>query len=316
MKNITMLFIKKPKSYYGIFSFFFKSNLYWLFFVYISLVLAITGIFSIFYIISYAGPEHLSPEYIKWHHKWYYSLTTFISPGFTEFLPVNDGSRLLSSINGLIGLSFNALFLSLLIARALQAHAPFDIVPFLLYDPETKFLSARFYSTLPSSCYNLSFRMFRFLIYENQNSTQMGSTREIKLSPEERNVLVPNYGILLRAEIDSNENSQHASAKNTHTRKKVPIEWVLPGNKNYSEGHFYITIEAETVYGKMFQTIDFYFEKGDLKVGRHNLLNEGKKLSLKNWYNWRKYRWDLWGSYSKMAKKEKYKDDLIFNRYY
>jgi len=310
-----MLFKKKPKSYYGAFSFFFKSKLYLLFIVYISVVLIISFAFSFFYNLSYAGPSSINPICINWLHKWYFSLMTFMSPGFTEFLPVNDVSRILSAANGLLGLSFNALFLSILVARALQPHEPFEIVPFLLYDPEVKKLSARFYSTLPSSCYNLSFRLFRFLMYENEFGKQLGATREINISPNYKNVLLPNYGILLRADIDLDKNHQHASSKRVHKRKKIPVEWLLPEHEKCPDGHFYLTIEAETPYGKMFQTINFYLLKNDIKIGRHKLLNEGEKLSLDNWYKWKSYRWDLWGKYSKIPNITNFENDLIVKRY-
>lgn len=310
-----MLFKKKPKAYYGAFSFFFKSKLYLLFIVYISVVLIISLAFSFFYSLSYAGPAIASPDCINWMHKWYFSLMTFMSPGFTEFLPIDDISRGLSSVNGLLGLSFNALFLSILVARALQPHEPFEIVPFLLYDPAVERVSARFYSTLPSSCYNLSFRLFRFLMYENEHGKQLGATREIDISPNYKNVLLPNYGILLRTEIDLNENHQQASTKRIHVRKKIPIEWFLPEHKKYPDGHFYLTIEAETPYGKMFQTINFHLSKDDIRIGRHQLLNEGQKLSLENWYKWKSYRWDLWGKYSKISNITDFENDLIVKRY-
>ena len=310
-----MIFKKRPKSYYGAFSFFFKGKLHSFFTVYIILVLVVSLGFSFFYDLVYAGPFVAKPSYIGWGDRWYFSLMTFMSPGFTEFLPYNGFSRVLSSINGLVGLSFNALFLSILVARALQPHEPFEIVSFLLYDPKMKKLTARFYSTLPSNCYNLSFRMFRFVIYENEPGRQLGSTREVDISPNYRNVLLPNYGLLLRAEVDLDENPQHASTKNPHIRKKIPLEWLIPEHDKCPSGHFYITVEAETPYGKMFQMIYFYLSKKDIKIGRHTLLNEGMRLTLDNWYKWKSYRWDLWGKFNEIPDLDMYKDDLILRRY-
>jgi hypothetical protein len=313
--GIRKLFSKRPKSYYGIFSFVFKSKLYWLFIIYIFGVLLITYTFSLFYNIAYAGLDEVSIQCVNWFQKWYYSLITFISPGFTEFLPLDDTSRLITSINGLVGISFNALFISLLIARALQPHEPFEVVPFLLYDPEKKTLTTRIYSTLPSNCYNISFKLFRFLIAENDHKKQMGYTREIKILPEDRNVLMPNYGLLLRTEVDVEENPHHSSVKKDYRRKKIPISWLIPEHDKYLDGHFYILLEAETVYGKMFQKFDFYTTKKNIKVGRHTLLNEGYNLNLSNWYDWKKYRWDLWGKFNKIPDNGNYDNDLIFNRY-
>lgn len=309
------MFQRSPKSYYGAFSFFFKSKLYSLLAVYILLVLAISLGFSFCYEIVYAGPEVATPLAIKWFHKWYFSLLTFISPGFTEFLPSSDASRLLASINCLIGLLFNALFLSILVARALQPHEPFEVVSFLAYDPRQAKLSCRFYSTLPASCYNLSFKLFRFLILENDIGHQMGTTREISISPTYRNALLPNYAILIRAEVDLDENPQNASTKARHTRKKVPLEWLLKGHEKCPEGHFYITIEAETPYGKMFQTKSFYLTEQDIKVGCHQLLNEGDKLTVENWYEWKSYRWETWGRYNNIPEIEKYINDPVLRRY-
>jgi len=56
-------------------------------------------------------------------------------------------------------------------------------------------------------------------------------------------------------------------------------------------------MEAETPYGKMFQMKNYNLSKSDIKIGRHTLLNEGVKLTMKNWYKWKEYRWDLWGKY-------------------
>lgn len=309
-----MLFNKSPKSYYGIFSIFFKVKLFILFFIYIILVMLVSLSFSFFYDLIYAGHEDYSCISITWLEKWYFSIITFMSPGFTEFLPINTLSRILVVFNGLIGLSFNALFLSILVARALQPHEPFEIVPFLLYDPRTKQITIRFYSTLPSTCYNLSFKIFRFAIYESHGK-QMGSTREIKVSPHYRNTLLNNYGILIRAEVDFEENPQNASMKRTYRRNNIPIEWLIPEHPKYPEGHFYLTIEAETIQGKMFQTIDFYLNKDNIKIGHHKLLNEETPLSLNTWYNWKKYSWNLWGEIGEIPNIKNFNDDLLVKRY-
>ena len=310
-----MILKSHPKSYYGIFTFFFKSKLYMLFLFYLTVSLFIAISFSFFYELVYAGPVNLTPYKITWLHKLYYSIITFISPGFTEFLPINNYSRVISSINGLVGITFNAFFLSVLVARALQPHEPFNIVPFILYDPMSKKLSSRFYSTLPDNCYNLSIRLFRFAMYEDSLGRQFGTTLEIKISPHYRNVLLPNYGIHIGAQIDMDHSPQNASLLRKHIRKKIPIEWLTTDKSEYQDGHFYITIEAETPYGKTFQTQYYYLNKNDIKIGRHALLNEGTKLSLENWYNWKIYRWDLWGKYTKIPKEELPKDDPIIRRY-
>lgn len=305
---------KNPKSYYGIFSIFFKAKLFVLFLIYILLVLLVSLCFSFFYEIHYAG-SNLTLIEITWIEKWYFSIITFMSPGFTEFLPTDTLSRILSVFNGLMGVSFNALFLSILVAKALQPHEPFEIVPFLLYDPRIKKFTIRFYSTLPSNCYNLTFRLFRFSIYQNTQGKQIGSTREIKVSPHYRNTLLKNYGILIKAEIDFDENPQNASMKKTYTRKKIPIEWLIPEHDKCPEGHFYLTIEAETIQGKMFQTINFLLNKDNIKVGHHKLLNEDNQLTLDNWYNWKDYQWDLWGEIGEIPNIENYNNDLIIKRY-
>ena len=118
-------------------------------------------------------------------------------------------------------------------------------------------------------------------------------------------------GIKMLLKVDLSDNGQNASFKNTYMRKKVPIEWLLPTHKKYIKGHFYITIEAETAYGKMFQLVNFYPNRNDIKVGRHSLLNDNKKLTLENWYNWQKYRWDLWGKYSIIPEDELQIDDIV-----
>lgn len=310
-----MFFRNKPKSYYGIFSFFFKSKLYVLFFIYLIVIALISLAFSFSYELVYAGPAESCPNRIYWFHNLYYSLVTFISPGFTEFMPANDYSRIMSSFNGVVGLSFNALFLSILVARALQPHEPFEIVPFILYDPVLKRLTARFYSTLPANCYNLSFKLFRFVVYEDSLGRQIGRTSEMIVAPNYRNVLLPNYGILVHADIDMQENAQHSSFKRTHQRKKIPIEWLLPSHKKCPDGHFYLTVEAETPYGKMFQTQNYYLNKNDIKIGRHTLLNEGVKLTLDNWYKWKDYRWDLWGKFTEIPEEQIPKEDPIIRSY-
>jgi len=132
-------------------------------------------------------------------------------------------SRVISSVNGIVGISFNALFLSILVARALQPHEPFDVVEFMLYDPATKILSTRLYSTLPVNAYNLTFRMFRFFIYNDNLGRQMGRTIEIEVSPFNRNVLLPNYGLHINANIDVEENNQNSSVKKLHKRKKYRL---------------------------------------------------------------------------------------------
>ena len=308
------MFSYKPKAYYGVFSFLFTKKLYLLFLGYIFLIFLISISFASFYDLIYAGPTTNHIMNVTWFHKFYYSLTTFMSPGFTEFLPLNDSSRILTMINGIMGLLFNAFFLSVLVARILQPHKPFEIVPFLLYDSVSQQLTARFYSTLPDNCYNLKYRLFRFGTFTNHAGKEIGKTLEIEMSPGYRNVLLPNYGILLRAKVDLDNNAQNASFNNTYTRKKVPIEWLLPTHKKYVHGHFYLTIEAETSYGKMFQLVNFYPNKNDIKVGRHMLLNDDRKLTLENWYNWKEYRWDLWEKFSGIPENE-FRDDMI-TRYY
>lgn len=288
-----------PKSYYGIFSFFFRVRLYVLFIVYVVGVAIAAASLSQFIQIEYAGPKNAAPGCISWFHIFYYTATTFISPGFTEFLPSDEISRLASLIGGAFGVAYNALFFSILIARALQPHEPFVVVPFLLYHPVNKTLTARLYSALPSAAYNLRMRFYRFMIYENEKTNaQMGRTIEIETHPTDRNVLLPNYGLLVSIHMEDEFSPQQSTPNRTHKRKKCPIEWSLPVGENNYDGHFYLTIEAETPYGKMFQTQYFYLNKSQLKCGTHSLLNHETKLTLNNWYKWKEYRWDLWGKYN------------------
>lgn len=306
----------RPKSYYGLFSFFIKQRLYVLFLVYFLLISIFSFSFSFFYLIEYAGPITSRPSEVCYFHRLYYSVITFISPGFTEFLPKNDLSRLLSIVESIIGMTFNVLFLSILVARALMPYEPFVIVPFVLYDPIRKTITARFYSTLPTPIYNINFKLHRFFIFDNKiTNKQMGRTIEISTNPNYRNMLIPNYGILVKVSVEKELNNIRASIEKLHNRKKIPIEWLLIEENLYVEGHFYLTIEAETSYGKMFQRKDFYLNKKNIKCGRHALLNENKKFTLNNWYNWKEYRWDLWGKFLPIKEETFFKEDKIWEEY-
>jgi hypothetical protein len=309
------MFNKHPKSYYGIFSIFFKAKLFVLLIIYILLVLLVSYFFSLFYNLIYVGSSDYQCISVEWLEKWYFSIMTFMSPGFTEFLPIDTKSRVISVLNGLVGLSFNALFLSILVARALLPHEPFQIVPFMVYDPRTYKITLRFYSSLPFNCYNLRFRLFRFSIYQNKQGKQLGSTREITITPDYRNTLLKNYGILLNTKVDFEESPQNASTSNTHKRKNIPIEWLIPEHTKCPDGHFYLTIEAESMQGKMFQTCNFYLTKDSIKIGQHKLLNEGEILSLNNWYKWKKYRWDLWEKIAIIPNIKTHEKDLLVKRY-
>lgn len=287
-----------PKSYYGIFSFLFRTKIYILFVGYFLGLVAISVLLSFFIQIKYAGPIQMAPECLSYYHILYYVLTTLVSPGFTEFLPSNDLSRILSLITGVLGVAYNALFFAILITRFLQPHEPFVLAPFLLYNPKSGALTARLYSMLPLPVYNLKVRCHRFMMhYKKKEDVQIGKSIEIMTIPTERNMLLPNYGLLIHIPLEEDMTPYQSSPNRRHKRKKCPIEWVLPIQDDKYNGYFYITIEAETMYGKMFKTQNFYLNKSYIKCGMHSLLNHQEKFTLKNWHNWKDYRWDLWGKY-------------------
>ncbi|MFT4968068.1 MAG: hypothetical protein ACI9CD_001090 [Candidatus Deianiraeaceae bacterium] len=306
------IFNNHPKSFYGIFSFIFKVRIYQLFTIYITFILFISLCFSFFYDLVYTGSEISSPQQIDLMHKWYFGLMSFMSPGFTEFIPCNKLSRLIAAINSITGFSFNVLFLSILVARILLPRNPFNVVPFLLYNPEKKTLSTRVYSMLPLTCYNISFNFYRLILYE-KDGIQMGTTKEINASPHNRKVLMPNYGIHISIDCDlTNTNLNIDEIKSIDKYEKIPLAWLNPTIKN---GHFYLFIEAETAYGKAFQKIDFYLNKNCIKIGTHKLLNHGFVLKDTEWYKWKKYRWDLWGKTKQIDNLEQYKEDPILTSF-
>lgn len=281
-----------PRSYYGAFSFFFRSRLYVLFLTYVAGVIISSGILSAIIEVEYAGPEGSRPRAISWEHHFYFATTTLISPGFTEFVPRDDASRRFALAGGVFGIAYNALFLSILVARILQAREPFVVVPFLLYHPRNKTLTARFYSTLPTPAFNLRVRFFRFVIHTDESiAAQVGRTIEIATEPKERSTILPHYGLLVRVKVAQGGGADRPDPSDTELRAECPRDWVLP---DLHHGHFDLVLEAETTYGKMFQSVRFFPGRRQIRCGTHSLLNEGRAFSLDDWYHWWDYRWDLW----------------------
>lgn len=284
-----------PYRTFGIFSFLFTCRLQHMIIIYFSVHIFFAIIFAFIYSIHYSSySAYLYFDESSYVYRLYFSIVTQISPGFTEFLPSNDLSRLITPIHGIIGIVINGLFLSLLFARAVHPYNVFDVVPFILHSPNRNQLIIRMYSKYPEPVHNLDFNFYRFYIFNNEHGEQLGRTEEIKILPEKRKMIRPYYGLLLRIELSYDALDWSDTLEDDQKiRTSMPYNWFV--NDNRYNGHYYLIISADTTSGTAYYVQDFFLNRKNIRCGEHMLLNHQKNLDIFSWYNYRRYSWETWG---------------------
>ena len=282
-------FRKHPGLYYGKFGILFKLPLGMVILFYFVVFFISASFFGLFYDISHQSDS----SEILYFDKLYFSAITQLSPGFTDYRPNNTASKMIVIFQSLLGLVFNALFVSLIFSRAVHPQNPFEVVPFLLYNPERKRISIRFYSKFPEAIHDLNFEFYRFIIYNNEIGQVMGRRDRIKIITEKKKVLLPFYGLVLLIDVQDVNNDWIGKPDSAESGFSfIPANWLSVESK--LSGHYHLVLSGDTSAGKTFQIINYYINKKQVRCGEHFLLNHEVPLDINTWYKYHLYRWDHW----------------------
>lgn len=275
-----------PKMYKGMFGELQNLN------VYNILVLFLLCHFSVaLFSLNFFEVMDQGGEVVGFYKKIYFSFIIQLSPGFTEFLPVNVFSRSVIVLQSFLGVLINTFFLSLAFLKVIHPRNVFSIAPVVLFDPVSQELVFRVYSKYPEPVYNIKFDLFRFNTYE-QSGQIIGNSEKIDIT-HSREFILPYYGLLLRVNVGSKEISWSDITQNGSVRDFIPFNWL--GRSEENKGHYYLVVSAEVSSGKSFQSEMFDLFGGGFDCGRHMLMNDGIKLEIDEWTNYKRYNWDSWG---------------------
>lgn len=256
-------------------------------------------LFSVFVEVSYSGPKEGTETGLSvWWYSLYYCFVVQISPGFTEFVPTNDQSRVFSVVNGFVGLIINAFFISLLISRAIQPKNIFEICPFLIINVKKKLAEIRLYSKFPGNVYDIEFSFYRFLLHQHDGDRIFGRTEEIEIRPSRRKMLRSRYPYIVRFSLsDEDLNWDDIFLSEGEVRRAIPMKWLAEHSK--FRGHFYLYVKAETNFGSVYQIQDYELNPENIVVGESKVVFEDKDVDLKDWYDFRRGNWKNWNKVSK-----------------
>lgn len=253
--------------------------------------------------VTYAGPSDPGATFHDdFLARLYFSANNVLSPGFSEYVPTTRRDQVLALSETVVGVGLNALFITLLVGRALRPRSPFVVVRFLLYDPERRALVVRFYHRLPVNLYDVQIAMHRFGTAVDGHGDQVGRSVAIITRPSSRQIVRPFYGILVRLSVADKPTDDPRIDNVSGPISDIPVEWLTDRS-----GHFYLTVSGDSIFGRIYQTVDYFISSDQLKVGKHRLLNDGLELHLPDWYNWRLYRWDMWENYIDLS--DRYEND-------
>lgn len=280
-----------PKRYLGFFGIVLDLPITVVVILFISIHLLLAMTTSFLYDITFNGS---SEEFrVTIYHHIYYSIITQISPGFTEFSPANDVGRALSASQSIIGLIVNTFFLSIIFSRAVHPRNVFEICPFMLHNPLTNQVTIRLYSKYPDPIHNIEFRLYRLFFFKTETGQTLGRSEEFSIQPSNRKYVRPYYGLLINCPIGKRRMKWDKPKKDSTTAyNSLPYNWYT--ETDIFSGSFYLVISAETSSGNVHQVFDFPLNAKHLRCGHHTMMNDGVELNAKTWYDYRKYRWDIW----------------------
>lgn len=226
-------------------------------------------------------------------YRFYFCLVSQIAPGFTEFIPVGETSRILSLFNGFTGLLINAIYVAVIVSQVVLPNDVFEVCPFLIINEEDETVEIRLYSKYPADLHYIEFTLFRFFIYETQAGGVLGRTEEIFVAPRHRRLLLSRYPYIIRAKItDAQLEWNHKLAKEGDVREALPSDWFNLSKPR--RGHFYLMIKAATNAGTVYQRKEFKLNPGDIRYGKSRSVFDDKNVSLDDWHDYRNGNWKNW----------------------
>ncbi|MDP8051393.1 hypothetical protein QJU23_03005 [Pasteurella atlantica] len=256
--------------------------------------IALATVFSLVISVKYSGQIcNLSMSQDAFLYRLYFSLISQISPGFTEFIPANDVSRTLSTLNSFVGILIDAIYVTILVTKLLLPIDVFEICPYLIINEKKEELQIRLYSKYQKSVFDVEFSFFRFFIYETEEGGVLGRTEEIFIHPPKRKLLRSRYPYIIRVGLSKEETNWLDLFENEgEIRNKVPINWL--NGKDEKRGHFYLLIKAQTDMGTIYQVKDYFFNKDCIKKGKAKVVFDDINVSLDDWYDHNKGNWYNW----------------------
>ena len=251
-------------------------------------------IFATFITVEFSGDKAaLSAGVDSLWYRFYFCMVSQIAPGFTEFIPVGEGSRVLSLLNGFIGLLINAIYVAVIVSQVILPNDVFEVCPFLIVNTDENTVEIRLYSKYPADLHYIEFTFFRFFIYETEPGGVLGRTEEISIAPKYRKLLRSRYPYIIRVPLsDEPLEWNHKLDKEGDVRDALPTNWL-----NLSEprrGHFYLMIKAATNAGTVYQRKEFRVTPQDIRFGRSRTVIDTKNVSVDDWYNFKNGNWANW----------------------
>jgi len=284
-----------PKTTKKMLSFLGQQNVVTLLVLFITSHVISASVIALFIKVSYGGPDAVSevtsPSY--WH-RFYYCMISQISPGFTEFVPSNDPSRILSLSNGFIGLVINAIYISLLVSQVLRPKNVFEFGSHIAVNEKEKSGEIRIYSRLRNDAVYIEFSLYRFLLHKREDGRVWGRTEEIRVHPKDRKLLRSRYPYIIRFDLEEDAASwENVLSAEGQVREKVPIGWL---SKNGSEkcGYFFVMVRAETEFGTAYQRKEYRVGTSDFRFGKSVPVFDDVEVTLDDWHNPQKGNWRNW----------------------
>lgn len=250
---------------------------------------------AIFLQVSYGGPEVIGEATpLNYWHRFYYCLTSQISPGFTEFVPLNDTSRFLALLNGFIGLIVNAIYIALLVSQVLRPKNVFEFGSHIVINKQEMSGEIRVYSRLRTEAVYIEFSLYRFLLHTREDGRVWGRTEEVKIHPKDRKLLRSRYPYIIRFDlVEASTPWENTLPVEGQVRERVPIDW-LSKSKSAQTGYFFVMVRAETEFGTVYQRKEYRVGTGDFRYGKSIPVFDNVEVTLEDWHNPQKGNWKNW----------------------
>jgi hypothetical protein len=249
---------------------------------------AMTNSLLVTSLVTLRDPSSASAKISYWRGL-YFNVVNTVAPGFTDLIAADPSSRRILAVAAIVNVLLGALFLAVIIGRALL---PVNVAIFaqkLTYQPGTEKIVARLYPALSESCYDVTVQVVFMVLLTTESGERISRRHHISCKPDHLDHLTPYHAILV--DIPLLEDDADIDDPRALALDGLPVRWL-----DQPLATLDVIVSLATSRGRVYEHRSYHVSAGDLCVGRHRLLNEGIKqdLTVENWANWPQYRWKNW----------------------
>jgi hypothetical protein len=210
----------------------------------------------------------------------YFSFTSWATVGYGDFVPVKAASRIISILQGFVGVTLNALLLSIIVFKSLKRAAPIIFPSKLVYDVDRHNFWFRFINVDPEQLRDISVNVFLLYYFDGDYKDQydtLTSTANIGIKHYPSRPSLNLTALRTKSNDGCDRDGSHPGDFNPVTIS--PLHFGCSGSRHsgWAEVHLEIVGYFESTGDRFFSRKEYNI--GDIVCGKFDDVNNNKIIN-------------------------------------